>query len=90
MADSLSDKAMAVFAFAAYHQLGTGQRVMKVVRRDGSGHEADPEAVQELEQKALARVDGDYIAFSDAGEAMLAKAVEGLRGALAGERSPSA
>ena len=46
--------------------------------------------MQELEQKALARVDGDYIAFSEAGEAMLAKAVEALRGALAGERSASA
>ena len=83
MTVSLSDKAMAVFAFAAYHQLGTGQRVMKVVRRDGAGHEADPEAVEELTQKGLARAEGDFIAFTDEGEAMLAKAVESLRGALA-------
>ena len=82
MADFLSDKAMAVFAFAAYHQLGTGQQVSSVVRRDNAGHEADPEAVEELTQKGLARVEGDQIAFTPGGEAMLGRAIEALRGAL--------
>ena len=37
MADlsGLSDEALAVFAFAAYHELSSGQRVRSVVRRDG-------------------------------------------------------
>ena len=56
---------------------------MKVVRHDGAGHEADPQAVEELTGKGLARVEGDFIAFTEAGEAVLAKAVEGLRSALA-------
>ena len=84
MTDGLSEKAMAVFAFAAYHQLGTGQPVVKVVRRDGAGHEADPEAVDELTGKGLAEVDGDFIAFTKAGGELLTKAVEGLRSALEG------
>jgi len=49
----LSDKALSVFAFAAYHQLLSGQTVSRVTRRDGAGHEADPEAVAELEARGL-------------------------------------
>ncbi len=84
MAASLSDKALAVFAFAAYHELGTGQRVASVVRRDGAGHEADPEAVAELTGHGLASVEGDRIVFTPEGEAKLRAAIAGLRNGLGG------
>ena len=80
--DTLSDKAIAVFAFAAYHQLSTGTRISRVVRTDHQGHEADPDAVTELTKKGLAAVDGDYIAFTSDGEAMLERAIAGLRNAI--------
>ena len=81
---SMSDRAMAVFAFAAYHQLGTGQKVSRVVQRDGAGHRADGEAVRELEERGLATADGHDIAFTPDGERVLEGAVEALRRALDG------
>lgn len=75
----LSDKAIAIFAFAAYHQLSAGEPVVDVVLEDGSGHAADPEAVEELERLELARSDGRRAAFTDSGKAVLAKAIEALR-----------
>ena len=41
--NGLSDKALSIFAFAAYHRLVSGEKVTSVIRRDGAGHEADPE-----------------------------------------------
>ena len=78
---ALSDKAVAVFAFAAYHQLESGQPVTKVIREDGKGHKADQEAVGELERLKLAQTTGNDIVFTESGLSVLAKAVEGLRGA---------
>ena len=80
----LSDKAVAVFAFAAYHQLESGQPVKKVIREDGNGHKADEEAVGELERLNLAKAEGNDITFSESGLATLAKAIEGLRSASGG------
>jgi hypothetical protein len=80
----LSDKALAVFAFAAYHQLASGQTVSSVVRRDGSGHQADAAAIAELEARGLARSDEAAITFTPAGEAVLSEAIQGLRAALGG------
>jgi hypothetical protein len=79
----LSDRALAVFAFAAYHQLDSGQRVSSVVRRDGAGHQADAEAVAELEHRGLARADARAITFTPEGEKVLQQAIQGLRQALA-------
>lgn len=76
---TLTDKAVAVFAFAAYHQLSSGEAVVDVVLKDGAGHAADPEAVAELEAAGLARKDGDRAAFTDSGKAKLASVVEALR-----------
>ncbi|HEX2553673.1 MAG TPA: hypothetical protein VHL98_08230 [Microvirga sp.] len=78
----LSDKAMAVFAFAAYHQLDSGQRVSSVVRRDGAGHHADREVIAELEARGLATADDAAISFTPDGEAALERAVQGLKRAL--------
>ena len=64
----LSDKALAVFAFAIFHQLESSEPVSHVVLSDGAGHRADPDAVKELEQQGLATVDGNRRAFTSAGE----------------------
>ena len=80
-ATTLSDKAVAVFAFAAYHQLSSGEKVVDVVLHDAAGHAADPAAVEELEAKGLAKVANDRATFSDDGQAMLEKVIAALRGA---------
>jgi chromosome segregation and condensation protein ScpB len=83
MADlsGLSDEALAVFAFAAYHQLSSGQMVKSVVQRDGVGHKASDEAVSELKGRGLIEADGDEIRFTGEGERALQAFVSGLRGA---------
>jgi superfamily II helicase len=81
---SLSDRALAVFAFAAYHQLESGQRVASVVQRDGAGHRADEEAVAELRERGLVEADGGTVRFTRDGEAVLERVVGGLREAANG------
>jgi hypothetical protein len=83
MADlsGLSDEALAVFAFAAYHQLSSGQMVKSVVQRDGVGHKASDTAVSELKGRGLIEADGDEIRFTGDGEQALQAFVAGLRGA---------
>ena len=76
---SLSDKALAVLAFAAYHQLGSGQAVTKVVREDGQGHRADDEAVSELQSRELVATEGNDIRFTERGLSLLSNTIEGLR-----------
>lgn len=63
----LSDKALAVFAFALHHQLESGEHVSGVVGDDGAGHRADPEAVAELEQRGLAHMSGNRVVFTPEG-----------------------
>ncbi len=75
----LSDKALSVFAFALYHQLESGEPVSRVVRADGAGHQADPEAVAELERAGLARVDGNWIVFEEQGLDRLARLADAIR-----------
>jgi hypothetical protein len=53
----ISDRGLAVFAFAIYHQLESGSRVTQVVREDGAGHHADPAAIQELQRLGLVHAD---------------------------------
>ncbi|HEU6440776.1 MAG TPA: hypothetical protein VFF38_00330 [Microvirga sp.] len=76
----LSDEALAVFAFAAYHQLSSGQIVRSVVQRDGAGHKASDAAVSELAGRGLVEADGDEIRFTEEGEQALQAFVSGLRG----------
>jgi DNA topoisomerase IA len=82
MADlsGLSDEALAVFAFAAYHQLSSGQMVRSVVQRDGVGHKASDTAVGELQQRGYIEADGQEIRFTPAGEEALQGVISGLRG----------
>ena len=80
---NLSDKALAVFAFALYHQLEGGEPVSRVVLRDGAGHQADDQAVAELRSAGLAEVDGNWIVFSDDGLRRIAALAEAARGSAA-------
>lgn len=76
---SLSDKALAVFAFAAYHQLESGQPVTSVIRSDRAGHKADDEAVSGLVERKLIAADGNDLVFSPEGLNTLSRIIEGLR-----------
>lgn len=80
MADlsGLSDGALAVFAFAAYHELSSGQRVLSVVREDGAGHRANAAAVDELDERGLIRAERDELVFTPAGE----DALQGIASAI--------
>jgi superfamily II helicase len=82
MADlsGLSDEALAVFAFAAYHQLSSGQMVKSVVQRDGVGHKASDKAVSELKDRGLIEADGDEIRFTGEGEQALQTFLSSLKG----------
>lgn len=83
MADlsGLSDEALAVFAFAAYHELSSGQRVRSVVQKDDAGHRASAAAVDELDGRGLVRADGREIVFTPAGEEALQGIVAAIRNA---------
>ena len=80
----LSDRALSIFAFAAYHQLESGQPVTGVVRTDRSGHKADEGAVEELRSRGLLRVEGNGLAFSESGLKVLPSVLDGLRTAANG------
>ncbi|WP_372422119.1 hypothetical protein [Salinarimonas chemoclinalis] len=75
----LSDKALAVFAFAAYHQLESGEPVTGVVRHDGAGQHADEDAIRELRDAGLVTEEANRVAFSDQGEAVLGALIRALR-----------
>ena len=79
----ISDKALAVFAFAIYHQLESGTRVTQVVRDDRAGHHADEEAIAELQGLGLVSIDGNRVGFTKEGEALLDRIVAAMRGAAA-------
>ena len=82
MADlsGLSDEALAVFAFAAYHQFSSGQMVRSVVQKDGAGHKASDAAVEELTGRGLIEADGSEIRFTPQGEDALRGVISGIRG----------
>ena len=77
--NDLSDKALAVFAFAIYHQLESGDAVSGVVARDAAGHQADPEVLKELSGLGLANVENGKINFTDAGQLLLGQLLDRLR-----------
>ena len=75
----LTDRALAIFAFAIYHQLESGTRVTSVVADDHAGHRADPLGVNELIRHELARREPDHIAFTERGTAVLQKVLATMR-----------
>jgi len=79
---ALSDKALSILAFAAYHSLVSGETVTRVVLDDGKGHKADSEGVREMEAAGFIEPDGDRGTLTDKGTAALGEVVEAIRGAL--------
>jgi hypothetical protein len=75
----ISDRGLAVLAFAIYHQLESGNRVTQVVLDDGSGHHADMEAVGELQRLDLIAADDRRVSFTKKGEAVIDEAIAGMR-----------
>lgn len=78
--NDLSDGALAVFAFAAYHQLASGDVVASVVVNDGAGHHADPAALQELEANLLGNLAENRFVFNAAGQLLLSQIIDRMRG----------
>lgn len=75
----LSDKALSIFAFAAYHRLLSGERVASVIRKDGAGHEADPDGVAELEGRGLVTASETSIDFTEEAQRFTETLVEAMR-----------
>ena len=75
----LTDRALAIFAFAIYHELESGTRVTSVVADDHAGHRADPSGVDELVQHELARREAEHVAFTERGAEMLQQMVATIR-----------
>jgi coproporphyrinogen III oxidase-like Fe-S oxidoreductase len=78
---ALSEKALSILTFAAYHRLSSGLVVRDVVLEDGAGHKADADGVAEMTDAGLLQVDGTRGTLTDDGEAMLDKVVEAIKGA---------
>ena len=78
--NDLSDKALAVFAFAAYHQLESGDVISSLVSNDKSGHKADPAAVAELVHADLATQHEDRLRLTAAGQLMVSQIIDRIRG----------
>ena len=75
----LSDQALSILAFAAYHQLESGDVVSEVVLDDGQGHKASAEGVAELVEAGLLEANGDRGTFTETGASKLAEVVEVIR-----------
>ena len=78
----LTDRALAIFAFAVYHELESGTRVTSVIADDHAGHRADPAGVDELVQYDLARREADQIAFTERGAEMLQEMLATMRASI--------
>lgn len=78
--NDLSDAALAIFAFAAYHQLASGDAVSSIVANDGTGHRADPKALRELVGRDLIVQEGERLHFTPGGQLLLSQIVDRIRG----------
>jgi len=82
MADTtLSDAALSILAFAAYHSLVSGETVTRVVLDDGKGHHADAKGVEEMTEAGLLEPDGERGTLTEAGSAKLASVIDAIRSA---------
>ena len=79
LTDGLSDKALSVFVFAAYHELVSGQKVTSVIRCDHAGHVADSDGAAELESCGFITQNGDFLHFSAEGERFLEALLVAIR-----------
>ena len=78
---SLSDQALSILSFAAYHQLESGDTVSEVVLDDGKGHHASAEGVAELGEAGLLEANGDRGTFTQAGAEKLRAVVAAIKAA---------
>ena len=85
----LTDRALAIFAFAIYHELESGTRVTSVVADDRAGHRADPSGVDELVQHGLARREAEHIALTERGAEILQQMVATLRASAFAQVTPA-
>lgn len=76
---TLSDKALSLLAFAAYHALSTGEPVGEIVIDDGRGHLADPDGLAELTRAGLIAVHGARGRLTAPGREALAGVLTALR-----------
>ncbi|MBC8129336.1 MAG: hypothetical protein H7Y08_03315 [Rhizobiaceae bacterium] len=76
----LSDKALSILAFAAYHSLASGEVVGQVVLDDGKGHMADPDGLAELTEEGLIEVEGSRGRLTEAGADELEIILQAIRG----------
>ncbi|MEL6064776.1 MULTISPECIES: hypothetical protein [unclassified Methylobacterium] len=77
--NGLSDEALSIFAFAAYHRLVSGERVTSVIRKDGAGHEADPHGVEELAARGLVTAGETEIELGETAQQAVEAMVAALR-----------
>jgi hypothetical protein len=78
--NDLSDKALAIFAFGAFHQLESGEAVTSLAAKDNAGHRANREAMEELASRDLASLEGDRLHLTAAGQLMLSQIIDRIRG----------
>jgi len=76
----LSDKALSVLVFAAYHQLASGERVSEIVHHDDAGHRADPQGVEELRAAGLVNVEGRMLHLAPDTRALVDDLIARIRG----------
>ena len=76
---SLSDHALSILTFAAYHSLVSGEVVTRVVLDDGKGHKADAEGVDEMEKAGLLEKDGERGTLTEEGSRALGQVLEAIR-----------
>jgi len=79
--NELGDKALAIFCFALYHQLTSGDEVTGVIAQDEAGHKADADGVAELVRLDLATLTNGFITFTPAGLTLLQQLTGRVRGA---------
>jgi hypothetical protein len=75
----LSDKAISILVFAAYHSLASGDTVGEIVLDDGHGHKADSDGLAELQEEGLIEVLGSRGRFTEAGSEELQIVIDAIR-----------
>lgn len=76
---TLSDEARSILAFAAYHQLSSGEVVRDVILEDDAGHRADSAGVTEMKEAGFLKVEGTKGRFTDEGAELMERFIEALR-----------
>ncbi len=76
---TLSDHALSILTFAAYHSLVSGEVVTRVVLDDGKGHKADSAGVEEMEKAGLLEAEGERGTLTEAGSQRLGQLIDAIR-----------